>query len=329
MAETDRLRVAQWFQGLSPGVQQAFQRVADEQPALAVKALSNGTVTVDPNSKVDLSQLFALSDDDKFKNLAPNFGVWEAAAEPEHPGPDTAFTVRYSVMNSGSLASAPRRDVVRIYEADGTTVLAEQPVEGKPLANGESEQLSATFAQGVTEGLRYPQVVVNLDGAPPGGSPNEHGMQAYENAAALQVGVYATAIGPETAGQTYYTQISAAATYLQNASQHQNAGALPELRSGLTALGTALAAAAGDFSADTTLASIASGIQQEAQSTQYLNDHVLQQAWPEGMQELIIALYTAVVPLQTLQYDRTTVARFAPPVMERVGAVMLPLYHVR
>ena len=137
--------------------------------------------------------------------------------------------------------------------------------------------------------------------------------------------MYAAEIGPETAGQTYYTQITMAASYLQSASQHHNSEALPELRSGLTALG----AAAGDFSADTSLASIARAVQQEGQSAQYLNEQALQQSWPEGMQESIVALYAAVVPLQTLQYVDTTLARFAPPVLERVSAVMQPLYHAR
>lgn len=141
--------------------------------------------------------------------------------------------------------------------------------------------------------------------------------------------MYAAEIGPETAGQTYYTQITMAASYLQSASQHHNSEALPELRSGLTALGAALGAAAGDFSADTSLASIARAVQQEGQSAQYLNEQALQQSWPEGMQESIVALYAAVVPLQTLQYVDTTLARFAPPVLERVSAVMQPLYHAR
>ena len=114
--------------------------------------------------------------------------------------------------------------------------MAQQPVEGKPCARNESERLSATFAQGVTEGTRYPQILINTDSAPMGAPANEHGNQIYAWAPQIDVGVYSAPVGPASAGDTYFTQIREAADEEPNtASKLANSSALEPLKSGLTA----------------------------------------------------------------------------------------------
>jgi hypothetical protein len=328
MAEVDRLRTAKWFQSLDPNVQQAFQRIADKQPALVVEALSNGTVEAPAEGAVSLDQFFAMSGEDSWKPVSPEYLVRDAVCSPEHPDPGVAFTVTYTVWNSGTNASAPRRDIVRIYADDGTTVVAEQPVDGKPLAQNEQEQLTATFAQGVTEGLRYPQILANLDGTPYGAAANEHGHQAYTNGPNLEVGVYAGSVGPATAGMTYFGDIRVAAESLNLASQYSDSYAIPHLRRGLTSLSTAVAAAVAELELDS-LADIASSIKENAESVDtYVNEEALRREWPEAMPEAIVTLYTAVVPLQTLRYEADTIARYLPPVRDPVNWVVRLLLSV-
>jgi hypothetical protein len=330
MAEVDRLRIARWFQSLDPSVQQAFQRVADEQPALAVKALSNSTVEAPAEGVANLSELFVVSDEDLTRDVAPMYSMWDVpVVQPEHPDPGVAFTVQYTVTNAGSDASAPRRDVVRVFEQDGTTVVVEQPVDGKPLARNESERLSATFAQGVTEGTRYPQILINTDGAPMGAPANEHGNEMYAWARQIDVGVYSAPIGPASAGDTYFTQIREAANELNSASQFSGSVALEPLKTGLTALGTAVVAAAADFSRDQRMGEVAASIQGAAEWVGRIDEQSVRDDWPAELQEAIVALYTAVVPLRTLRYDDETIARYLPPLQERVNTVTQRLFRRR
>jgi hypothetical protein len=253
--------------------------------------------------------------------------VLDVVCNPAHPNPDAAFTVTYTVQNEGESASAPRRDAVRIFAQDGTTVVSEKSVDGKPLARSAQEQLTATFEEGVTDGLHYPQVLVNLDGAPYGAAANEHGSQTYANGPSLEVGVYLEQVGPVTAGQAYYTEIRTATEALNNATQYKDAQSLPYVQRGLTAIGTALAAGAADFASFAGLSDIATSITTLAEQAGYAYAEALQQKWPPDMPELIVALYTAVVPLEALTYDGSTLQRYLPPLQERVVAVVQGLHN--
>ena len=193
-------RVGDWWANLDPTVKSMFEQIFAEQPELAVRVLSGGSVTA-PEGTATLDSLFGGSDGSA-TTVSPAYAVEQVTVEPAYPDPGTGFDVIYVVRNLGTDAPAPRNDEVRIVDGS-RNVVAQQALTGLELPSQQSEGMTASFPQGMgADGLYSVEIWANVDGGPLGGPANEFGTQAASGAA-LQVGAYAGPVGPDTAGQAF------------------------------------------------------------------------------------------------------------------------------
>jgi hypothetical protein len=311
-------RVGQWWVSLDETTKSMFEQIFAEQPELAMRVLSGGTVTA-PDGATSLDDVFGGGD--PFATISPAYNADLPVVDPEYPEVGTAFTVTYTVANYGTDAPADRNDVVRVLDAD-QNVVAEERLAGLALPQGGSESMQVTVASGAPADGRYNiEVWVNLDGGAWGGPANEHGSQT-QTGTSLVVGAYESAAGPASADQTFAQE----ARMLENDAQtvqsfsHDLAQQLEPFRQFLTRAMTVVDAAVGDYPDWTRGPGFSRRLGDLANSLGLVDPENID--WQRAdADEAGVNLHQAALPFSTVPYDRYLLDTYVPPLVDAATEV--------
>jgi hypothetical protein len=314
-------RVGQWWATLEPTTKSMFEQIFAEQPELAVRVLSGGTVAATEET-ASLEELFAV---DVF--APPNTPSYMVQAQPvidpAYPETGTPFTITYSVWNGGTDASADRNDDVRILDAD-RQVVAEQQLTGTALPAQASEGMEATFPDGLpADGHYVVEIWVNLDGAPVGAPANEHGIQLLAGDS-FQVGAYDRLAGPAPADETFRDEAVALSSDALVLSGRSASDMLEPFKQFLARAQTLVAAGLADFPdwQGDEGPMLAERVNRMVTAAEYIDPDYVPD-WPsDEADEAAINAQQAAMPFGRLPYNRDMFDTYMPPVVEAAEAIL-------
>ncbi|MGH9118906.1 MAG: hypothetical protein ACRD0A_13815 [Acidimicrobiales bacterium] len=313
-------RIGEWWGTLDLTTKSMFEQIFAEQPELAVRVLSGGSVVV-PEATASLDDLFGGVEPFGVA-VSPQYSVDLPVVDPEYPEVGTAFTVTYMVTNQGTDALADRSDAVRVIDIN-QNVIAEEPASGMALPKGGSESMQVAFGTGVPADGRYAvEVWVNLDGGAWGAPANEHGSQT-QGATSLLVGAYESPAGPSTADQTFRQEASTLVTeaqLVQNLS-YSAAEQLEPFRQFLSRAQTMVDAAVSDFPKWQAGPVFSAQLANYAASLGHVDPEYVTNWSRAEAEEAGVNLHQAALPFSTLPYDRDLLDGYTPALVESAGAL--------
>ena len=315
-------RVGTWWANLDPTTKSMFEQIFAEQPELAVRVLSGGSVAASEDA-TSLDDLFG-GVESLGEAISPQYVVDVPVVTPEYPEVGTAFTVTYTLTNLGTDAPADRNDAVRVMDID-QNVVAEERASGLALPKQGSESMEVNFASGLPADGRYAiEIWVNLDGGAWGAPANEHGSQA-QTGTSLVVGAYEAAAGPAMASEAFQQEASMLANEAQNvqSSSYSPTELLEPLRQFTARAKAMVDAAVNDFPTWRAGPGFSERLANLSSNIQFISPEDLStNSWPRAeAEEAGVNAYQAALPFSRLPYTQDLVDDYMPDVVTAVEAL--------